>query len=263
MVPSWLKNKGADALLRNLVPVVEGEVADGQLSGSYRGYGVQALPNRHFPIQTGGGADYASRPADVDSFQVRLLGVGGRSPWQCQSSPGSLFQGIAAQLTAGRVLRAFRPGEFKFEGVDVRREAGSAAWAGLIKRLGIPAPDATVDQAVQHRLIDAGLFDELSALRWGGHPYLPKAAFTPPGRELVGEWNRSAILNRAQPLQLALSQHMAELDKKSPGHLALEVEIGKARVPTPERFGELLEAAFGIAQINLQANPPTDATEPA
>jgi hypothetical protein len=161
------------------------------------------------------------------------------------------------------VLRAFRSGEFKFGGVDVRSEAASTAWTGLIQRLGIPAHDATADREVQQRLIDAGLFDELSALRWGGHPYLPKAAFTPPARELVGEWNRSGSLDRAQPLQAALYRRIGELDAKSPGHLAVQVEIGKAQVPSVERFRTLLEAAVRIAQLNSQANPPSDTAERA
>jgi len=35
--------------------------------------------------------------------------------------------------------------------------------------------------------------------------------------------------------------------------------MGKGRVPTPERFRELLDQAVRIVEINLRANPPTEA----
>jgi hypothetical protein len=256
-MPSWSKKGRMNGLLRPLAPVVAGEATGGELQGSYEGYAVHALARRGFPIQTSGSAETNAPPVDVESFQLTLRGVEGRSPWHCQSSPGSLRHAIAAQVTAGRVLKAFRPGEFRFEGVDTRAEASAAAWTGLIKRLGIPAPDATADPAVHQRLVDSGLFDELSALRWGGHPYLPRVEFAPPARELVGAWGESGSLDRAQPLQAALQERMSELDAKGPGRLTLEVEVGKARVPSPERFRELLDAAVRIAKLNIQANPPT------
>ncbi|TMK42614.1 MAG: hypothetical protein E6G56_00755 [Actinobacteria bacterium] len=259
----WLKKARTNALLAPLAAVIAGEVTDGQVEGSYQGYAVQACPRRGYPMQLGGGADTAPPPPDVNSFEVTLAGVAGASVWRCQSSSGSLLHGIASQVTTGRMLGAFHPGEFKFEGVDVRREAASGAWMGLIGRLGIPAPAVTADDALQQRLIAAGLFDEMTALRWGGHPYLPKVAFTPPGREIAREWLESDALDPTEPLQAALSQRMAELDQKSPGRLMLEVEMGKDRVPSSEQFRELLEAEIRIARINTQANPPRDSGQQA
>jgi hypothetical protein len=189
---------------------------------------------------------------------------------------GGLPAGARGTARAGpaRCSKASQPRSPQAECYEpsARASSSSKAWTrgarwqpppgrGLIKRLGVPAPDATADQAVQQRLIDAGLFDVLSALCWGGHPYLPKAAFTPPARELLGEWNYSGALEKAQPLQAALNRGLAELDEKAPGDLTLEVELGKARVPSPDRLRELLSAALRIAQINAQANRPNDSTE--
>ena len=54
-----------------------------------------------------------------------------------------------------------------------------------------------------------------------------------------------------------LDEKLNELDTSAPGRLVLELEVGRERVPAPERFVELLERAERIAAINAEANPPS------
>jgi hypothetical protein len=184
-------------------------------------------------------------------FWVTLAGLAGASRWHCQSDSwvGS------------------RPKGFAFTNVDVRSELAQGAWMGLVKRLGVPITIGESDEALQARLVDAGLFDELGALRWGKHPYLPKVEFTPPGPEWLRGWLQSSGPAGAPPefaerlqahglnLEEVMKQQMAQVEQKGPGRLTVWVEAGKERVPTPERFGELLDHAVRIAQINQQVNP--------
>ncbi len=141
--------------------------------------------------------------------------------------------------------------------------------AKLTKAMGVPI-GFTPDKDLQDRLIAAGLFDELSSLRWGAHPFLPKAEFTPPASELVHSYKHSPPFARIEPevterlraagfpdFESVLDERMAQANASSPGKLVLEVEVGKATVPSPQRFRELLDHATRIAQINLEANPPT------
>jgi hypothetical protein len=166
----------------------------------------------------------------------------------------------------GRRSSASSRGEFKFEGADPLNDWGERMGEKLVRRLGM-AVTANADPALQQRLIAAGLFGELDELRWGGHPYLPKAQFIPGGRELAKQTNMDALLARAQPaveerLRAAgyadyrslVGAKMREAEDKIPGRLTLEVEAGKARVPPAERFRGLLEHAARIAQINAAVN---------
>ena len=265
----WLKTRRTNALLAPLVPVIAGEVSDGRIKGTYRRYSVDGGPRRHYPIDTGSSAGYGgTEPALVNTFQVVVGGVPGRTRWTCQSSASSVLQGTVSEFTAGRLLHAFRPGEFKFEGVDRLREGAAAVWGGMVKRMGIPVPPAA-DEKLQERLVAAGLFGELTALRWGAHPYLPKAEFTPPASQLALDIYTPEILARMGPaadqklraagysdFQSLMASRIEEADKESPGRLELEVEMGKDQVPTPEQFGELLEHAVAIAELNAKANPP-------
>src|SRR5205807_9152687 len=136
-------------------------------------------------------------------------------------------------------LRGFKPGEFKFEGVDLLQESGERMGEALVKRLGIPIK-ANADPNLQRRLIDAGLFDELDELRWGGHPYLPKVQFLPGGRALAELYMQSPTFVRGKPAlderlrvkglpdyQSLMEAKMDEIEKETPGRLQLD-EIGRA-----------------------------------
>lgn len=271
-----LKTRRTNALLEPLAPLIDGRVADGVLTGAYQRYGVEAEPHAGYPIMYVGGSEPGYTPPDVEMFKVTLARAGGSMRWTCQSSPSSPLHQLAAGFTAGRLLRRFAPGEFKFEGVDTDREGAEAVWEKLLGRLAGPLGGSTVwssaDEEVQERLIAAGLFDELDALRWGGHPYLPKLEFIPSGRELTNRYVQSSAFTRGQDRvdgrlhSAGLPDYRSILEKQAsdreaslPGRLSVDVEIGKARVPTPERFQELLVHLVRIAQINLEANPPTDA----
>jgi hypothetical protein len=107
-------------------------------------------------------------------------------------------------------------------------------------------------------------------LRWGAHPYLPKAAFNPPASEVAQDVYTPELLARMGPaveqklraagysdFQSLMASRFKEADKESPGRLELEVEMGKEQVPTPEQFRELLDRAVRIAELNTEANPAT------
>jgi hypothetical protein len=266
----WTRTGRINALLRPLAPMIDGTVAKGGMTGSYGSYGIEARPRRGFPIeQVPTGDPYTI--GQVDMLRLTLTGAAGRAMWHCQSSPGSRLQDAVSRFTAGRLLRGFQPGEFKFERVDFMRDAHERRGAKLAKAFGVPV-DAVPDQELQERLIAGGLFGELAALRWGAHPFLPKAEFTPPASQLARVYKDSAAFARAEPkvterlraaglpdLDALLDQRAAEADASSPGKLVIDVEVGKAKVPSAERFRELLEHAMRIAQINAQANPPIEA----
>jgi hypothetical protein len=49
---------------------------------------------------------------------------------------------------------------------------------------------------------------------------------------------------------------MGEVDSQAPGRLEVEVEAGKKRGLSAQRFRESLKRAVRIAKINLGANAP-------
>jgi hypothetical protein len=264
----WLKRRRTNALLEPLVPVIGGEVVDGLLRGSYQRYGVEARPHTGFPIFIATGLQGAERPPQVDMFQLTLTGVAGRSVWQCQSSPGSAVAAAASVLTTGPLLGHFGPGEFRFEHVDTWGDSAAKLGEKFGRALGVEAP-ATADRELQERLVAAGLFDELTALRWGPQAYLPKVVFAPPGHELVQAYARSAAFARGAPevnerlraagmpdLGSLIEARMSDLEARAPGRLVVDVEAAKERVPAAERFRELLDHAGRIAQINAEVNQP-------
>jgi hypothetical protein len=262
----WLKTRKLNGLLAPLATVVGGEISSGQLEGSYEGYAVEAHPHSGYPIKYL--SQGATQPAPVNMLRVRLSGVGGSQYWRCQSSASSYVQDLTSRFTAGSLLEAFKPGQFKFEGVDTLDESVAHMAEKLVNRLGMPLK-ANADPALQERLIAAGLFDELDALRFGAHPYLPKVQFMPSGRELTAQYMKSPAFARVQPrvderlraagfadYESALEAKMPEAERENPGRLELEVEAGKAGAPSPEKFRELLERAVRIAGTNARVNTP-------
>jgi hypothetical protein len=265
-----LKKARTNGLLRPLAAPVGGEVSDGRLKGSYRGYGVEAWPHAGYPITYISSAVQGSTgPEPVNMLRVALVGVAGTQVWHCQSSASGALQDLASRFTAGPVLKRFQPGKFKFEGVDQLNEGVQRMGERLVKGLGMSVK-ANADAALQQRLIAGGLFDELDALRWGGHPYLPKVEFMPGARELSKQvYPKSPAFDRVQPAleerlraagmpdyRTLMEQMMREAEEENPGRLELDVEAGKAKVPSAEQFCELLEHAVRIAQINAEVNVP-------
>jgi hypothetical protein len=265
----WLKSRRTNALLEPLAPVVEGSVSDRRLNGSYCGYGVEARPHSGYPI------DYLSvqsagavEPKPVNMLRVTLVGVAGTQVWHCQSSAGSYAQDVTSRFTAGPLLEHFKPGAFKFTGVDTLHEAVERMGEKLTERLGMPI-GANADPALQERLIAAGLFEELDALRLGGHPYLPKVQYMPGARALADQmYVQSGRLERMQAVaqerlraagmsgdvKSMFQAKIDEADAKSPGRLELDVETRKPQVPTAEQFRHVLEHALRIAKINADVN---------
>jgi hypothetical protein len=266
----WLQTRKKNALLAPLVEVVDGQTSDGRLKGVFAEYAVEAWPHSGFPIKYVSSASYGSvGPKPVNMLRVVLAGVAGRQSWHCQSSASSYLQDLTSRFTAGPVLKRFKPGQFKFEGVDTLNDGFERMGEKLTKRLGVPIA-ANADPALQERLVEAGLFDVLEELRSGGHPYLPKAAFTPPASEIARQIYTPARLARLEAaagdklrdagyadLQSLMTTRIKEADQETPGALELDVEMGKERVPTPEEFREVLDRAVRIAELNVKANPPT------
>jgi hypothetical protein len=263
-----MKTRRTNALLAPLAPVVGGGAADGRLSGSYGGYSVEARPHAGYPIKyLSSSAQGGTGPEPAHMLSVTLAGVAGSRSWHCQSSAGGALHDLASRFTAGPVLERFEPGKFKFEGVDNLNDSFERMGEKLVKRLGMTIP-ANADPALQQRLIDAGLFEQLDALRFGGHPYLPKARFTPSVRELTEHgYLSSPALERAQPaleerLRAAglpdyrslMEAKLRAAEEEDPGRLELDVEAGKAQVLPAERFRDLLEHAMRIAEINAMVN---------
>jgi hypothetical protein len=179
--------------------------------------------------------------------------VAGSQAWHCQSSAGSPAQQLAADFTTGPLLKAFKPGEFKFEGADPLRDAHERLGGRLVKALGVTLA-ANADPALQERLVAAGLLEELVALRFGAHPYLPKARFVPGGRELAEQlFGNSPAFAGLQP---ALEKRLRAAEGNA-GSLVLDVEAGADGVPSAERFQELLEHAVAISGINAEVNQPS------
>lgn len=265
----WLKTRRTTPKLEALATVIAGSASHGQLTGSYEGHAVEARPRRANPVEPTGKPIQGAEPRGIDTFWVTLHGVAGHSVWHSQSSPSSLLQQAVSQFTTGPLLRRFAPGEFKFGDADPVREAHERMGGKVVTLLGVPIA-ATPDKAVQERLIAAGLFEELAGLRWGPHPYMPKAAFFPPVHELAQDYLRPPAFARVEPranerpagnepsgFRIAAREHMKEADPLAPGRLVVEVEAGKERVPSPERFGELLGRMARISQINADATTPT------
>lgn len=214
----WLRTRKVNALLAPLAPVIDGDTSDGRVKGSYRGYAVEAWPHSGYPIKYLTSGPRASvGPEPVHMLRVVLAGVSGSQFWHCQSSASSYLHDVSSRFTSGPVLKRFEPGEFKFQGVDNLNESVERMGEKLVKGLGMPI-HANADPALQERLIAAGQFEELDALRLGGHPYLPKVEFLSGGRA--------------------------------------HVEAGEAKVLGEHEFRELIEHAARIAQINADVNQP-------
>jgi hypothetical protein len=240
----------AEAALGPLVPVVEGTVSDGRLRGSYQGYAVEACLMRQRPspdvpnAETGG--SMSSGPL-VNIFGVKLAGVSGHHSWDCHSSPRGPYS-LVPEVFTSVVHRLIRT-EFKFE-------RPSARW--LRNKLGVPA----ADPALEETLRAAGLFEELSLLRWGSHPYLPKVNFDPHA-QAIGEGPladyetglKEMLRAQSRPEhESALDQELGVARQQHPGELSVQVEAGKAKAPTQERFRKLLDVAVRVAQINAEVN---------
>jgi hypothetical protein len=75
--------------------------------------------------------------------------------------------------------------------------------------------------------------------------WLAKKLGVPPADPVLQQHLRAAGL--FEELRAARQEH--------PGKLAVQVEMGKAKAPTEERFRELLDRAVRIAEINAEVNP--------
>jgi hypothetical protein len=206
-------------------------------------------------------------------LHVTLAGVAGNQTWHCQSAASSHLQDLTSRFTAGQVLARFKPGEFKFEGADRLNEAMERTGEKLVSALRMPLK-SNADPALQERLIAAGLFDELDALRLGAHPYLPKVQFLPGASALTEQvYMQSGLLARMQPgveerlraagmadFKSLWEEKVREAEARDPGRLELDIEAGADRALTPEQFRDMLEHAVRIADINRAVNQQSQAS---
>jgi hypothetical protein len=235
-------------VLESLTQLVDGSVAESRLRGSYEGYGVEAWSTNERPAPDVPAAQGGSRSAGpkVNVFHLELIGVPGRHFWDCRSTP-SLLGNVALVLPSQIGYRLIKP-QFAFH-------EPRGGW--LAKKFGV----APADPAAQERLRAVGLFDELTALRWGSNPFLPKAVFDPHaqaiGEGFLGGYEarlKDALERSGHPeLEAVVEEKSRAVREDNPGQLSLEVELGKERAPTEERFRELLDRAVRIARLNAQA----------
>lgn len=253
--------------LQPLAGVIAGDVVKGQLRGSYQGHPVEAWAARVRPqVQPTDPSDYDVGP-ETRTFSVRLGGLRGFHHWDCRSFPAGLAAGTASEVLAnwglGKLVYPRVAKEFRFVSGPFGKRLGN--------KLGVSFGE---DPALSARLRDAGLFGELTQLRWGPNPYLPKASFS-PGLEAVsgapaGSWaaqlsmpgllesaRRSGKLSpdKLDALETGLAARMQAISEQPPGgRLVVEVEMRGARVPDVTRFADLLAAMLRIAQLNAEVN---------
>ncbi len=95
---------------------------------------------------------------------------------------------------------------------------------GLLGKV-VDLPDR--DLGLEQRLRETGLLETIDGFGHGSSSFLPRVRYTP-----------------------ALHSQMGQS-----GELLCEVELGRDTVPAPEAFGELLDRALQIVEINSRANP--------
>lgn len=263
----WSRARRSNVLLEPLAAVVGGQVSGGRITGTYEGFGVEAHTWKGSPTHGSVAQGSPVEPAGTTHMlRLTLAGAAGGAMWRCRSSPSSLAQDLASRLTAGRLLESFRPGEFRFE--DPSRPMGGELAGKLAEPMLGWVPNTP--EHVQQALIAAGLFEELSALRWGPEPYLPMAAFMPSAGQMAHARATSPGFARYEArlterlraagmpgLESVIEQQMDELDQDTPGQLEFDVQVPRGDVPPAEQFAELLRRAARIAEINRAANPPT------
>ena len=243
------KQARTEASLEHLRPVVAGTIADGKLTGTYQRYGVEARPKRVYPGPPLKGNPSPPDPPPVNIFEITLAGVpAGQQRWECRSAPKLLATAIPPYWP--RLINRLINPRFAFK-----------PHTGQLRQ-------TPLDPALQERLRSAGLLDELTKLRWGNHPYLPKARFGPAAvteaagqiaaaEQRMHEALRATGRSELEPLfEQKMHERVGELEKERPDTITLEVEMGRhSPTPSASAFQELLDSATRIAQINEQANP--------
>src|SRR6185437_5473708 len=94
-----------EAALEALVPIVDGEVSDGRLRGSYGRHGVEAWTTEQRPGF--GRRDGLVTGPRMNIFHVELTGVGGRHGWECRSGLTPLAN--LAIVLPWRLVYAYAP----------------------------------------------------------------------------------------------------------------------------------------------------------
>jgi hypothetical protein len=150
-------------------------------------------------------------------FNLRITDVQGRAPWACVR---------AAQLNP------LASPEYEFD----LSYAGLGPLSGLI---GAFAHEPPQDPELEDRLRAAGVVEVVEALGSGKSGFLPRIRYTPA----------------LEPKFAALQARFPPELRERIGELYCEVEVRRDTDPTPERFSELLELAFGLVAINAAVNP--------
>ena len=216
------RTRRREAALARLAPVISGTVSskDRRLRGTYRGHDVEAWATKYDPTPSSLSSD--SSPVEVPVFFLRIGGVPGREPWAC-----------LRELRLNPFASPTYVFEWSYGGIG-------ALFSGLLGKVtDVPEHDPGLEQ----RLREAGVVEAVDGFGHGSSAYLPRVRYTPALRP----WLPGPSGALRQPHEQV-------------GELLCEVELPRDTDPTPERFGELLDRALQIVEINSRANPgSTDA----
>jgi hypothetical protein len=211
------RTREREAALARLAPLISGTVSskDRRLRGTYQGHEIEARTTKYDP--TPSSVSGSSSPDEVTVFQLRIGGVSGREPWTCRRQPR---------------LNPLASPEYTF---DWSYGGVGAPFAGLLGKVAdVPEHDPELEQ----RFRDAGLLEAIDGFGHGSSSFLPHVRFTPA----------------LHPGHAALPPSMGRAHEQV-GELFCEVELPHDAEPSPELFGELLDRALHIVQVNATANP--------
>jgi hypothetical protein len=215
----WARSRRKETLVR-LASIVSGEVKDGHLRGAHGGHEVEVWIVKQDPTPSGLSGEGSADEALI--FNLRLGGVTGRGAWACRSTP---------------TLNPLAGPTYEFD--------MSFGGLGAMSRfLGAIADVPAQDEGLEGRLRAAGVVEVLDRFGRGGSAFLPRAQYTPPLQSRFSPELAEAMLPRA-----------AAVGGRG-GELLCAVELRNDAEPDPARFGELLEFAHRLVEINAQANPP-------
>jgi hypothetical protein len=214
-----VQRSGRDDVLAALAPVVAGSVsADQTLTGSYRGYDVQAWLRTASPTPPDTPGTSNAR-ANVEIVRLRLLGArGGQhwSVWRAWTIPGMTWH--FARSDGHVVSRLMRLG-------------------------GMPQPDPDLPD----RLRAAGMIEAFERLGPRTNDSFPRIQFMPD--------LRAVMLERMRAMGREIPDVPMKAEAEAGPWLEVEVERTDERDPTPDRFREILDTTVGIAELNARVNP--------
>jgi hypothetical protein len=215
-------------ILQAAAPILDGSVANGRLTGTYKGYFVEASLRTSGRIDAIG--DGHSGANTIEMLLLVLHRVSGTRPW-----------GFFTSMT--------------FTGGIEDRWRSAIAFAGVLRKLLNQMSPIQIDLAIDARLRERGMLEALERLvpRGVSAPYL-LVSFVPDVASGVARKleRMEALGDRAADR----ARHEGTERLKLGGRLRIEVERASEQDPTPDRFRELLDAAVAVAELNASGSIP-------